>query len=100
MVHRFEGKSINDALTYSPDGSLLVGPMDLHTLSVWDAETGKVVRTIDTKEPTIRDAAFRPDGARLAVAGDSGLSDDLVCPRLGARAVVAGQRATRNALPI
>ena len=42
------------------------------TLNVWDAETGKVVRTIDTKEDIIRDAAFRPDGARLAVVGDSG----------------------------
>ena len=31
-----------------------------------------MVRTIDTKEPIIRDAAFRPDGARLAVVGDSG----------------------------
>jgi WD40 repeat protein len=30
------------------------------------------VRTIDTKEPIVRDAAFRPDGARLAVVGDSG----------------------------
>ena len=30
------------------------------------------MRTIDPKEITIRDAAFRPDGTRLAVAGDSG----------------------------
>ena len=67
-----KGKPINDALTYSPDGSLLVGPMDSRTLSVWDAETGKLVRTIDTKEVSVRDAAFRPDGARLAVVGDSG----------------------------
>jgi WD40 repeat protein len=67
-----KGKPINDALTYSPDGSLLVGPMDSKTLNVWDAETGKLVRTIDTKEISVRDAAFRPDGARLAVVGDSG----------------------------
>ena len=57
-----KGKPINDALTYSPDGSLLVGPMDSKTLGVWDAETGKLVRTIDTKEGAVRDAAFRPDG--------------------------------------
>jgi WD40 repeat protein len=72
VVRTFEGKPINEAITYSPDGSLLVGPTDSKTLSVWDAETGKVVRTIDTKEPIVRDAAFRPDGARLAVVGDSG----------------------------
>ena len=68
-----EGKSINEALAYSPDGSLLRrtgGPEG--KLNVWDAETGKVVRTIDTKEIIIRDAAFRPDGTRLAVVGDSG----------------------------
>ncbi len=72
VVRTLEGKPINEAITYSPDGSLLVGPMDLHTLNVWDAENGKLLRTIDTKEPIVRDAAFRPDGARLAVVGDSG----------------------------
>jgi WD40 repeat protein len=72
VVRSFEGKPINEALTYSPDGSLLVGPMDLHTLRVWDAETGKLVRTIDTKEPIVRDAAFGLGGTRLAVVGDSG----------------------------
>jgi WD40 repeat protein len=58
-------KTRND---YSPDGSLLVGPADSHTLSVWDAESGEVVRSIDTKEPGVRDAAFSPDGRRLASA--------------------------------
>jgi WD40 repeat protein len=72
VVRSFEGKPINEALTFSPDGSLLVGPSDSHTLNVWDAETGKVLRTIDTKEPIVRDAAFNSDGTRLAVVGDSG----------------------------
>src|SRR5262249_34976323 len=39
---------------------------------VWDAETGRVERTIDPKENVVRDVAFRPDGKRVAVAGDSG----------------------------
>jgi WD40 repeat protein/tRNA A-37 threonylcarbamoyl transferase component Bud32 len=72
VVRTFEWKSVNDALTYSPDGSLLVGPADSQTLRVWDAESGKVVHTIDTKEPDVRDAVFSPDGRRLAVVGDSG----------------------------
>ncbi len=67
-----EYKWINEALAYSPDGSLLVGPGPEGKLNVWDAETAKVVRTIDTKEVSLRDAAFRPDGTRLAVVGDSG----------------------------
>ena len=73
LVHTLEGKPINEAIAYSPDGSLLVGPLDRHTLNVWDAETGRVVHTLDTKQDIIRDAAFRPDGARLAVVGDGGL---------------------------
>jgi WD40 repeat protein/tRNA A-37 threonylcarbamoyl transferase component Bud32 len=73
LVHTLEGKPINEAIVYSPDGSLLVGPLDFHTLNVWDAESGRVVHTLDTKQDIIRDAAFRPDGARLAVVGDGGL---------------------------
>jgi WD40 repeat protein len=73
LVHTLEGKPINEAIVYSPDGSLLVGPLDSHTLNVWDAESGRVVHTLDTKQDIIRDAAFRPDGARLAVVGDGGL---------------------------
>jgi WD40 repeat protein len=67
-----EGKPINEALAFSPDGKWLVGPADGRRLNVWDAEDGRVVRTIDTAETIVRDAAFRPDGSRLAVAGDSG----------------------------
>jgi WD40 repeat protein len=67
-----DGKPINDALAFSPDGKWLVGPADGRTLNVWDAGDGKVARTIDTRETIVRDAAFHPDGSRLAVAGDSG----------------------------
>jgi WD40 repeat protein len=67
-----EGKPINEALAYSPDGSLLVGPASEHVLNVWDADTGKRLRTLDTKDAIIRDVAFRPDGLRLAVADDTG----------------------------
>jgi WD40 repeat protein len=69
---QFEVKSINEALAYSPDGSLLVGPGPDSKLNVWDAETGRLERTIDPKESVVRDVAFRPDGQRVAVAGDSG----------------------------
>jgi WD40 repeat protein/tRNA A-37 threonylcarbamoyl transferase component Bud32 len=66
------GKPINEALDYSPDGSLLVGPQSSHVLSVWDADTGKQLRTVDTQGESIRDIAFRPDGRRVAVADDTG----------------------------
>jgi WD40 repeat protein len=67
-----EGKPINEALAYSPDGSLLVGPESVHVLNVWDANTGKRLRTLNTQGEIIRDVGFRPDGRRLAVADDTG----------------------------
>ena len=96
----FEGKWINEALAYSPDGSLLVGPGPEGKLNVWDAETAKVVRTIDTKEVSLRDAAFRPDGTRLAVVGDSGKATIWSVPGWEPAAVVAGVRAACIALSI
>jgi WD40 repeat protein len=72
LVRTLEGKAINEALAYSPDGSLLVGPSDTEALAVWDAETLKLVQKLDAKESTIRNAAFSPDGTRLAVVGDTG----------------------------
>jgi WD40 repeat protein len=78
---QFEVNSINEALTYSPDGSLLVGPGPDPKLNIWDSETGQVRWTVDPKERTVRDVAFRPDGARLAVAGDSGLVTVWSLPR-------------------
>ncbi len=94
-----EFKWINEALAYSPDGSLLVGPGPEGKLNVWDAETAKVVRTIDTKEVSLRDAAFRPDGTRLAVVGDSGKATIWSAPG-GSPVVVAGLRAASIALLI
>jgi WD40 repeat protein len=72
VIRKLEGKPINEALTYSPDGKWLVGPAAHGKLNVWDAATARLVQTIDTGEDILRDAAFRPDGMRLAVAGDSG----------------------------
>jgi WD40 repeat protein len=72
VIRKLEGKPINEALTYSPDGKWLVGPAAHGKLNVWDADSGRVVQTIDTGENIVRDAAFRPDGTRLAIAGDSG----------------------------
>ncbi len=57
----------------SPDATLLV--TDTATgegLSVWDVQTGKLVRRLDFKGPRhIMPAAFSPDGKRLAAVGSA-----------------------------
>jgi WD40 repeat protein len=73
VLRTHDAKDINEALAYSPDGKRLVGPVDTGALAIWDAETGRMERTVDTTaEGIIRAVAFHPDGTRLAVACDSG----------------------------
>src|SRR5262245_12821226 len=52
------------ALVFSPDGKLLVSASDSSPVRVWDADTGKLVRSF-THCPAI---AFSPDGKLLAGA--------------------------------
>ena len=95
-----EGKPINDALAYSPDGSLLVGPGPEAKLNVWDAETGQGGAD-DRHEGSIRSRrSFPPRRDTTGRGWRQRKSDDLVGPRLGAPAVVAGERAASNALSI
>jgi len=53
-------------VAFAPDGRQLVSTSFDHTVRVWDAPTGQLVRTVDVEYP--RGARFSPDGARLAVA--------------------------------
>jgi WD40 repeat protein len=56
------------ALAFSPDGSeLLVG--GLRELTVWNPETGGLLRRIGNVAPRTFAIAFAPDGQSLAVAG-------------------------------
>lgn len=60
-------------LAYSPDGSVLAGGSINGYLALWDTRTWQIVQVFDVFEEKrsgkeIRDLAFSPDGARLAVA--------------------------------
>src|SRR5262245_43948662 len=59
--------AVVNALTFTPDGTqLVVGGH--HELTVWDIETGKLVKRVSMRAERAYGLAFLPDG-QLAVAG-------------------------------
>lgn len=69
LIKTLEGKSIKGGLlshAYSPDGKTLAsfGTID-NTLSFWDVQTSKLIRSVTTKN-YYGDLAYSPDGKYLA----------------------------------
>lgn len=57
-----------DVRCFSPDGKLVVGSNPSGPLRVWEVATGKKVRDYNGLAHGVWDAAFAPDGKRIAVA--------------------------------
>lgn len=55
-------------IDWSPDGQLLSIPSDDGTITLWDYETGSVVKRFGTKGPYVTNVAWSPDNRRLAYA--------------------------------
>jgi WD40 repeat protein len=61
------------ALALSPDGRYLATGSSDQSVMLWDAETGRELRTLRGHEGGITDLAFRPDGLELASSDDRGV---------------------------
>jgi len=58
--------------TFSPDGKYLASWGETEqTIQLWDAQTGKSVRTLRGHTSWVAGAAFSPDGRRIAAGGKS-----------------------------
>ena len=63
-----DGSATVDGVTYSPDGRLIATASGDGHARLWDAATGRIVRTLPKVSAELRRVAFSPDGRRLAGA--------------------------------
>lgn len=61
-----------EALSYSPNGQLLVSGGHDRTLRVWDGHLGREILTVDGPADWVRGLAFSPDNRHLAWSSEDG----------------------------
>jgi len=62
-------------VAWSPDGKYIAAPYDDETPALWDAQTGRKIRTFSTRKTKgedIEGMAWSPNGRHLAVADEGG----------------------------
>jgi WD40 repeat protein len=75
ILMQSEARPVNgtDApLAFSHDGRLLITRAETGLLQVWNARTGRLLRTISVVKAPIKCAAFTADDSRLAVGANDG----------------------------
>jgi WD40 repeat protein len=66
IVHKVKLSSLPRALKFSPDGKAIVTlEYGNHTIHVWEASTGRLIRTLEGHSAAVTDIAFSPDGKYL-----------------------------------
>src|SRR5262245_33016273 len=63
-----------NSVAFSPDGRWLASGSADNAVKLWDASSGKLVRSLEGHRDSVRSVAFSPDGRWLA----SGSNDDAV----------------------
>ncbi|MBN1323512.1 MAG: hypothetical protein JW986_05860, partial [Methanotrichaceae archaeon] len=58
------------SVAYSPDGRTLASGNDNGTVSLWDANSGRELRTLSGHSDWVRSVAFSPDGRTIASGSD------------------------------
>lgn len=66
------GSSAVFALTYSPDGSMLIAGNQAGSLLIWAMPEARNLGVLQLHPGAIEDLAFNPDGSRLISAGSDG----------------------------
>ncbi len=61
------------SVAFSPDGRWVAAPGPGRSVKIWDAATGKEIRSLAGHTQDVLDVAFSPDGQRLASAGRDGV---------------------------
>ena len=72
-VHVLKGHNAEvDSVAFSPDGKTLASGGKDTPIKLWDAETGKLLRTLTGHTGRVESLAFSPDGKTLATGGGGG----------------------------
>ncbi|MBQ2387231.1 MAG: hypothetical protein II300_08135, partial [Bacteroidales bacterium] len=61
-----------NSVAYSPDGTKIISGSDDGTIKIWDANTGKYLKTLEGHSDWVNSVAYSPDGTKIISGSDDG----------------------------